>query len=223
MPIQRPVSRSLQAPSVEQQQAIAQFNQRLVEVRQQLRDVRGALRGEIDALGDRLRLINILAVPTLIVLAGIIISAGSATGSRAICAARRPEETIVSARGFVILLLATVLAVIVAIVAAVQPTISAVTSIAGEPMFPALGQQAAASWQGHRPDSAIHHDAGSSATASGSSPERGDYPARKSRVADLVASLSRMTKVEPKTANRSGTSISGWAIPPRNRPPAWPT
>jgi ABC-type uncharacterized transport system involved in gliding motility auxiliary subunit len=40
-------------------------------VRQQLRDVRGALRAEIDALGDRLRLINILAIPIAIVLIGI--------------------------------------------------------------------------------------------------------------------------------------------------------
>ncbi|HQZ12203.1 MAG TPA: Gldg family protein [Devosia sp.] len=62
---------SLEGPSPEQQQAITEFNTRLVDVRQQLRDVRGALRSEIDALGDRLRLINILAVPLLIVLAGI--------------------------------------------------------------------------------------------------------------------------------------------------------
>jgi ABC-type uncharacterized transport system involved in gliding motility auxiliary subunit len=65
----------LQEPSPEQQDAIAQFNQRLVEVRQQLRDVRGALRSEIDALGDTLRLINIAAVPAVLVLVGIIIFA----------------------------------------------------------------------------------------------------------------------------------------------------
>ena len=65
----------LQEISPEQQEAVAQFNQRLVEVRQQLRDVRGALRGEIDALGDVLRLINIAAVPVLTVLAGIVIFA----------------------------------------------------------------------------------------------------------------------------------------------------
>jgi ABC-type uncharacterized transport system involved in gliding motility auxiliary subunit len=65
----------LEGPSPEQQEAITQFNQRLVEVRQQLRDVRGALRGEIDALGDSLRLINIAAVPIVIVLAGIVIFA----------------------------------------------------------------------------------------------------------------------------------------------------
>jgi ABC-type uncharacterized transport system involved in gliding motility auxiliary subunit len=62
---------SLEGVSAEQEQAIAQFNQRLVEVRQQLRDVRGALRAEIDALDDRLRLINILAIPIVIVLIGI--------------------------------------------------------------------------------------------------------------------------------------------------------
>ncbi len=65
----------LQETSPEQQEAVAQFNQRLVEVRQQLRDVRGALRGEIDALGDVLRLVNIAAVPLVIVLAGIVIFA----------------------------------------------------------------------------------------------------------------------------------------------------
>jgi len=65
----------LQGSSPEQQEAITQFNQRLVEVRQQLRDVRGALRSEIDALGDTLRLINIVAVPAVLVLVGIIIFA----------------------------------------------------------------------------------------------------------------------------------------------------
>ena len=65
----------LQGISPEQQEAASQFNQRLVEVRQQLRDVRAALRSEIDALGDTLRLINIAAVPTIIVLVGIIVFA----------------------------------------------------------------------------------------------------------------------------------------------------
>jgi ABC-type uncharacterized transport system involved in gliding motility auxiliary subunit len=60
-----------EALSAQQQQTIAQFNQRIVEVRQQLRDTRGSLRTEIDALGNWLRLINILAVPAIIVLVGI--------------------------------------------------------------------------------------------------------------------------------------------------------
>ena len=62
---------SIEALSAQQQQTIQQFNQRIVDVRQQLRNVRGALRAEIDVLGTRLRLLNILAVPVLIVLIGI--------------------------------------------------------------------------------------------------------------------------------------------------------
>jgi ABC-type uncharacterized transport system involved in gliding motility auxiliary subunit len=62
---------SVEALSVQQVQTIAQFNQRIVDVRQQLRDTQGALRAEIDTLGNWLRLINILAVPVLIVLVGI--------------------------------------------------------------------------------------------------------------------------------------------------------
>jgi ABC-type uncharacterized transport system involved in gliding motility auxiliary subunit len=65
---------SIEGLSAEQQKTIAQFNQRIVDVRQQLRNVRGALRAEIDALGDRLRMIDILAVPLLIVLVGIGVS-----------------------------------------------------------------------------------------------------------------------------------------------------
>jgi ABC-type uncharacterized transport system involved in gliding motility auxiliary subunit len=60
--------------SAQQQQAIAQFNQRIVDVRQQLRNVSGELRAEIDALGDQLRLINILGIPVLIIIVGIIAS-----------------------------------------------------------------------------------------------------------------------------------------------------
>ena len=62
---------SVEALSVQQGQTIAQFNQRIVDVRQQLRDTQGALRAEIDALGNWLRLVNILAVPVLIALVGI--------------------------------------------------------------------------------------------------------------------------------------------------------
>jgi ABC-type uncharacterized transport system involved in gliding motility auxiliary subunit len=62
---------SVETVSVQQAQTIAQFNQRIVDVRQQLRDTQGALRAEIDTLGNWLRLINILAVPVLIVLVGI--------------------------------------------------------------------------------------------------------------------------------------------------------
>jgi ABC-type uncharacterized transport system involved in gliding motility auxiliary subunit len=62
---------SIEGLSTEQQKTIAQFNQRIIDVRQQLRDVRGAVRAEIDALGQNLRMINILALPLLIILIGI--------------------------------------------------------------------------------------------------------------------------------------------------------
>jgi ABC-type uncharacterized transport system involved in gliding motility auxiliary subunit len=62
---------SVETVSAQQAQTIAQFNQRIVDVRQQLRDTQGALRAEIDTLGNWLRLINILAVPVLIVLVGV--------------------------------------------------------------------------------------------------------------------------------------------------------
>lgn len=104
-----------------------------------------------------------------------------------------------SPRGFVILLVVTVLAAIGAIVMAVQPAASDTDAVAGDPMFPALGQKLA--------------DAGEISVTTPQytitwkrqgdgwvSPERGDYPAHKGTVSDLVSSLAHMTKVEAKTA-----------------------
>jgi hypothetical protein len=104
-----------------------------------------------------------------------------------------------SPRGFVILLVVTVLAAIGAIVMAVQPAASDTDAVAGDPMFPALSQKLA--------------DAGEISVTTPQytitwkrqgdgwvSPERGDYPAHKGTVSDLVSSLAHMTKVEAKTA-----------------------
>lgn len=104
-----------------------------------------------------------------------------------------------SPRAFLILLSATVLAVLGAVVAAVQPTISGTDAAAGAPMFPALERDLAevgaisiqtpqytATWQRH--------------DGNWVSPERGNYPARSGLVPDLVANLSRMTKVDAKTS-----------------------
>ena len=55
----------------QQQEAITEFNQRSIELRQELRDVRGALRQEIDSLDIWLKLINILAVPIIVVIIGV--------------------------------------------------------------------------------------------------------------------------------------------------------
>lgn len=60
------------ALNAQQQDAVQGFNQRMVELRRELRDVRGALRAAIDSLSNQLRLINILAVPLLVVLVGLI-------------------------------------------------------------------------------------------------------------------------------------------------------
>lgn len=104
-----------------------------------------------------------------------------------------------SPRGFVILLAVTLLAVLGAVLLAVQPTLSGADPVSGELMFPALGQRLAdaetvtvvtpqyvATWA--RRDGVWV------------SPERGDYPARASLVADLVVNLARLTRVEARTA-----------------------
>ena len=61
----------LAALTEEQQQAVARFNRQMLDLRQQLRDVRAALRQEIDALDTRLRLLNILLIPGIVVLIGV--------------------------------------------------------------------------------------------------------------------------------------------------------
>lgn len=104
-----------------------------------------------------------------------------------------------SPRGFIILLVATLLAVCAAVVMAVQPTISGADSVAGEQMFPRLSQnpqdasrvtvqtpQYTASWE--RRDGIWV------------SPERGDFPGRAGLANDIVSGLARMTKVEAKTS-----------------------
>lgn len=55
----------------QQRETVDAFNQRILEVREELREVRADLRREIDAIGTRLRLINILAAPLLVIVVGI--------------------------------------------------------------------------------------------------------------------------------------------------------
>ena len=57
-----------------QQETIEGYNQRIVTLRLELRDVRGALREEIDTLSNWLRLINIAAVPLIVILIGILVT-----------------------------------------------------------------------------------------------------------------------------------------------------
>ena len=60
------------AVSVEQRAEIEQFLQRQLAINKELRDVQHQFNAEIDALGLRLKFINIVLVPTLVVLAGLL-------------------------------------------------------------------------------------------------------------------------------------------------------
>jgi ABC-type uncharacterized transport system involved in gliding motility auxiliary subunit/ABC-type transport system involved in multi-copper enzyme maturation permease subunit len=60
--------------SRQQQETVTQFNQRIVDVRRELREVQGALRQDIDALSNQLQLINILGAPVLIILIGLAVA-----------------------------------------------------------------------------------------------------------------------------------------------------
>ena len=104
-----------------------------------------------------------------------------------------------SPRGFVILLAVTLIAVLGAVLLAVQPTLSGADPVSGEPMFPALGQRLA---DAETVTVVTPQYEATWARRGGVwvSPERGDYPARASLVADLVVNLARLTRVEARTA-----------------------
>ncbi|MFK2877157.1 GldG family protein [Rhodanobacter hydrolyticus] len=56
----------------EQRQEIEQFRQRQLAINKELRDVQHQLNAEIDALGVRLKVINIVLVPVLVALLGLL-------------------------------------------------------------------------------------------------------------------------------------------------------
>ena len=56
----------------EQQREIEQFLQRKLAISKELRDVQHQLNAEIDALGLRLKFINIVLVPALVALIGLL-------------------------------------------------------------------------------------------------------------------------------------------------------
>jgi ABC-type uncharacterized transport system involved in gliding motility auxiliary subunit len=58
--------------SAEQKQEIEQFLQRQLAISKELRDVQHQLNAEIDALGTRLKVINIVMLPALITLVGLM-------------------------------------------------------------------------------------------------------------------------------------------------------
>ncbi len=59
--------------SAEQKQTVEDFRRQIIKVRGQLRDVRRALREDIDALDGSVKLINIAAMPVLVVLLAIVL------------------------------------------------------------------------------------------------------------------------------------------------------
>ena len=59
--------------SPEQQQAIAKFEERRLEIRKELREVRHQLRKDIESLGAWLKFMNILLVPGLIIAGAVVI------------------------------------------------------------------------------------------------------------------------------------------------------
>jgi ABC-type uncharacterized transport system involved in gliding motility auxiliary subunit len=59
--------------SPEQQKEIANFRKKEADARKELKTVRRSLRSEIDSLENRLKWLNIAAMPALVAVAGIII------------------------------------------------------------------------------------------------------------------------------------------------------
>ncbi|UGB37373.1 GldG family protein [Frateuria soli] len=60
------------AASAQQKSEIEQFQQRRLAINKELRDVQHQLNAEIDALGLRLKVINIVLVPALVILIGLL-------------------------------------------------------------------------------------------------------------------------------------------------------
>lgn len=57
--------------TVEQRQEIEQFRQRQLAINKELRDVQHQLNAEIDALGLRVKFVNVVVVPTLVIILGL--------------------------------------------------------------------------------------------------------------------------------------------------------
>ena len=72
----QPITANGQAPTLsrEQQAQLLQFQQQKLRTRKELRDVQHQLNADIEAIGSRLKLINILGMPALVILAAIFIA-----------------------------------------------------------------------------------------------------------------------------------------------------
>jgi len=72
----QPITADGQTPTLsrEQQAQLLQFQQQKLRTRKELREVQHQLNADIQAIGSRLKLVNILAMPALVVLAAIFIA-----------------------------------------------------------------------------------------------------------------------------------------------------
>ena len=62
------------AISPEQQAQILRYQEERLRMRKELREVQHRLNADIDALGDRLKLLNILGMPALVVLVALLVA-----------------------------------------------------------------------------------------------------------------------------------------------------
>ena len=63
-----------QALSREQQAQLLDFQQQKLRTRKELRDVQRQLNADIEAIGVRVKVLNILAVPALVLLAALLLA-----------------------------------------------------------------------------------------------------------------------------------------------------
>jgi ABC-type uncharacterized transport system involved in gliding motility auxiliary subunit len=71
--LQNPDPGKTQELTLEQQGALQQYIQERVRIRKELRDVQFQLNADIDALGRKLKLINIVLVPSLLTLGVLVL------------------------------------------------------------------------------------------------------------------------------------------------------
>ncbi len=72
----QPITANGQPPTLgrEQQAKLLHFQQQKLRTRRELRDVQHQLNADIEAIGSRLKLINILAVPALVILLALLVA-----------------------------------------------------------------------------------------------------------------------------------------------------
>src|SRR5437868_10246998 len=133
---------------------------------------------------------------------GSALRSGVTSGSPGICGAKRAEDgRTVSPQAFLTLLAVTAVALLGAVgVVAVQPRLSASSTISGDPMFNSLNQRIA-DLQKVAVQTVSYKATWEKRGGKWVATDHGSYPAKDGAVANVVDRLAAMTKVEPKTNN----------------------